>query len=196
MCHNRNPTLLLQSNLRATQVDDLISEQYFLAATTAARLRHQLVQQKFSLVENISEESTEQQTTIEQPPITTNIEAEGPIEYPSGSPDRPLSPNPRLFSLPIFPISAKTQMSYRDRQKSYRLSDLVMYGPEHFAHVFNLPRQATVSRQQSTKPPKKLTELDRIKQDLFHRYLWTQNPQVSCRIRPMSTYIRSSTFVI
>jgi hypothetical protein len=116
-------------------------------------------------------------------------------------PDELISPHYNSSrSLPSFPYysipSSKTILSYRDRQKDYRLSDLVMFGPEHFSHIFNLPRNQLQSRQRNRKSKEKLTELDRIKQDLFHRYLWTQKPQVSCRIRSMSTYTRSSTFVI
>jgi hypothetical protein len=65
-----------------------------------------------------------------------------------------------------------------------------MFGPEYFSHVFNLPRQ------RKSKIDEKLTELDRIKQDLFHRYLWTKNPQVSSRIRSLPTFTRNSTFII
>ncbi len=175
-----------------------------LAATVATRMRHPLVQQKFSLNEDISEESTEQQTTIEQPPIiTANMESDGQSRRPSIQPDESITPNPSRkissLSLSTFPYylipSSKTHLSYHDRQKAYRLSDLVMYGPEYFTHVFNLPRNQSQSRSRKIKTAEKLTELDRIKQDLFHRYLWTQKPQVSCRIRPLATYTRSSTFV-
>jgi hypothetical protein len=83
-----------------------------------------------------------------------------------------------------------------------------MRGPEYYAHIFNLPRtsryasQSTSSSQclstdqHSQKTEEKYNELDLIKQDLFHRYLWTQKPQVSCRIRPISTYTRSTAFVL
>jgi len=168
-----------------------------LAATTVTRMRHQLVQQRFALAEDISEESTEQQTIIEEPPITTNNESERQSKRPSLLPDESISPNPNIISLslPSFP-TAKTSLTYRDRQKDYRLSDLVMFGPEYFAHVFNLPRRKSSSHPRNSKTTEILTEHERIKQDLFHRYLWTQKPQVSCRIRPMASYFHSSTFVI
>jgi len=170
-----------------------------LSVTPAARMRHQLIKQRSSLVKGISEESTDQQTSI-----IKNIESEGQSKRPSILNDELISPNPNLnglsASLPAFNYylipSAKTPMSYHDRQKDYRLSDLVILGPEYFAHIFNLPRNHSTSRRRESKTKEKLTELDRIKQDLFHRYLWTKKPQVSCRIRPMSTYTRSSTFVI
>ena len=102
-------------------------------------------------------------------------------------------------SLPLFLYHTqglkKSSTTYRDRQKDYRLSDLVVFGPEYYRHVFNLPHQHSQDskRYRKTMPS---TELDRIKQDLFHRYLWTRKPQVSCRIRPLSTYSRTTTFVI
>jgi hypothetical protein len=76
-----------------------------------------------------------------------------------------------------------------------------MRGPEYYAHIFNLPHKSrystqSTSRQSSQKTKEKYNELDLIKQDLFHRYLWTQKPQVSCRIRPISTYARNTTFVL
>jgi len=164
-----------------------------LAATTAARTRHQLVQQKFSLVEDISEE----QTIILQPPRTPMIEpgivqAEHPsILLPDDSISPVVNPDTSSFSFPSLP-SAKRHVSYRDRYKDYRLSDLVVLGPEPFTHIFNLPRHHSQLRQRDNK----LTELDQIKQDLFHRYLWTQKPQVSCRIRSLSTYARRATLAI
>lgn len=163
-----------------------------LVVSTATRMRHPHAQQRFALDDDISEESTEQRTIIEPIPAI-NIESEE-ISKPHSVTvlNERTSPNLAAFSLPIFP-SAKTPMSYQQRQKDYRLSDLVMYGPEYFAHVFNLPR--TPSRLSSRRINPNLTEMDRIKQDLFHRYLWTKNPQVSSRIRPLSAYTRSSTFV-
>ncbi|UJR22162.1 hypothetical protein I4U23_025226 [Adineta vaga] len=156
-----------------------------LAATTSARIRHQLAQQKFSVVENI----TEEQSFIAPIPVIPTIEQ---IEI---SPDETISPSPNpeitTLSLPSCRRN-KRQMSYRERQKEYLLSDLVMLGPEHFAHVFNLPRYQSRLRPRNDN----LSELDRVKQDLFHRYLWTQNPQVSCRIRPHTTATRRTTLVI
>ena len=138
------------------------------------RMRQQLVQQKFSLGQDIFEE-----TTIEQFPKST-------MEQSSSTPVRIAS----RYSHPTV-SSKKTHLSYRDRQKNYRLSDLVMLGPEYFAHVFNLPRTSKPLKSHENKD-----ELERIKQDLFHRYLWTQKPQVSCRICPMSAYTRSATFAM
>ena len=168
-----------------------------LAVSTVTRMRHPHVQQRFILEDDISEESSEQRTMIEQIQLVTNIESEEQSKHhPSAIPDERISPNIAAFSLPVFP-SSKCPMPYQERQKDYRLSDLVMYGPEYFAHIFNLPRTPSrpSSRRRNSKTNANLTELDRIKQDLFHRYLWTKNPQVSSRIRPLSAYTRSSTFV-
>ena len=187
-----------------------------LAATTATRMRHQLVQQKFSLEDDIFEE-----TTIEQFPSSAALEAEEQVILPSiaveedspstGQRVTSHAASPVRLSQPAIP-SRKSQLTYRDRQKSYRLSDLVMLGPEYFSHVFNLPRPIPAHRrslprtqtrssgkrqqQQRNKTAEKYDELDEIKQDLFHRYLWTQKPQVSCRICPLSSYTRSATFAI
>ena len=168
-----------------------------LAATASTRMRHQLVQQRFSLGEDISEESLDQHTIMEEPPNTLNNGSEGQSKRPSIHPDESITPNLNMtsFSLPAF-RTTKNSLTYRDRQKNYRLSDLVMYGPEYFAHVFNLPRNQSSSNRRNNKKTEPPTELERIKQDLFHRYLWTQKPQVSCRIRPISSYFHSSTFVI
>ncbi|CAF5221838.1 unnamed protein product, partial [Rotaria magnacalcarata] len=54
-------------------------------------------------------------------------------------------------------------------------------------------RQRSTTQQRKNKTDEKNNDLDRIKQDLFHRYLWTQKPQVSCRIRPITSYARSTT---
>jgi hypothetical protein len=159
-----------------------------LAATTATRMRNQLIQHKLSFAEDISEE-----TTIEQLPTGDPIEPEIQSQRPSIFPDDPFSPglNPNMtFSLPSFARHSIASNKTHTSKKDYRLSDLVMLGPEYFADVFNLPRH------RQNKITEKSTELDRIKQDLFHRYLWTQKPQVSCRIRPISTYTRSQSFVI
>jgi len=198
---NQNNSLPQIGGARSSLTSNFSLPAAAIAVTTATRMRHQLVQQKFTLVENISEESTDQQTDIEHQPIIKNIESARQSKCPSVLPDESISPNYNPSrSLPLFPYysksSSKPNLSYRDRQKDYRLSDLVMFGPEHFAHIFNLPRNQLQSRQRNRKSKEKLTELDRIKQDLFHRYLWTKKPQVSCRIRSISTYTRSSTFVI
>ncbi|CAF2668723.1 unnamed protein product [Rotaria sp. Silwood2] len=177
-----------------------------LAATTAVRMRHQLVQQRFSLEDDISEETVDQQSHVEIKAITNVIESDVRSEHPSIIREETIFPilehDITSLSLPTFLYnvipSSKTHMSYRDRQKDYRLSDLVMLGPEYFRHVFNLPHSRSQSQQRhnnNNKTTGKASELDRIKQDLFHRYLWTQKPQVSCRIRPLSTYTRDTTFV-
>ena len=145
------------------------------SAVAANRMRQQLVPQKFSLEQDAFEE-----TTIEQ--------------FPKSTSDIPAATSPvrqTRFSHPVLPTKKTSQFSYRDRQKNYRLSDLVMLGPEHYAQDFNLPR--------ASKPRKargEMDELERIKEDLFHRYLWTQKPQVSCRICPISAYTRSATFAM
>jgi hypothetical protein len=209
---NRRRSSVTQFNLpqiggmRPTQTSQLSLTTMSVAATSATRMRHQLAQQKFSRVENISEEATDIQTTIEQSPnpIITELESEQPQEeiilHQSNFDTLSQSTHRKIPSAP-------PNITYRDRQKDYRLSDLVMLGPEYFAHVFNLPRtsryttqsqsrQRSSTQQRRNKTADKYSELDKIKQDLFHRYLWTQKPQVSCRIRPMSTYTRSTTFVV
>ena len=184
-----------------------------MAATSASRIRHQLVPQRFSFSENISEETSDVQTTVVAGPTPTMVELES--EHGLGHPEETIS-HPSNFDAfsqslggcpPKLP-SNLMHLSYRDRQKAFRLSDLVMHGPEPFAHVFNLARPSrslatrASTRQRSTtvqpksKTAEKYDELDQIKQDLFHRYLWTQKPQVSCRIRPMSSYKRSATFAL
>jgi hypothetical protein len=193
--HNTLPQI--GGGVRSSSTNNFSLATTALAATSVTRMRHQLMQQRFSVGENISEESIDQQTIFEEPPNTTNNGSEAQSKRPSLHPDESIAPNLNMtsLSLPAFP-TAKNSLTYRDRQKNYRLSDLVMFGPEYFAHVFNLPRNQSSSRRRHSKKTETLTELERIKQDLFHRYLWTQKPQVSCRIRPMSSYYRSSTFAI
>ncbi|CAM4842921.1 unnamed protein product [Rotaria magnacalcarata] len=183
-----------------------------LTSAPTSRMRHQFNQPKFSLVENITEESTDIQTVIEQ--TQTQVTTETDSDFAHASPEERLARQSNTDSLSQT-VSNSTQKSssvqnktsYRDRQKGYRLSDLVMLGPEYFAHVFNLPRtsryamqassrQRSTTQQRKNKTDEKNNDLDRIKQDLFHRYLWTQKPQVSCRIRPITSYARSTTFVI
>ncbi|CAF0879815.1 unnamed protein product [Rotaria sordida] len=199
-------------NMRTSQTSNFSFSNTALTITSASRMRHQLIQSKFSPVEDISEEATDLQTIIEQvqKPLITETDCEHPhisqeeiITRQSNNDTLSQSISNSHRKIP----SARTHLSYSDRQKVYRLSDLVMLGPEYFTHIFNLPRTSryatqTSARQRSStqqgrnKPADKYDELDRIKQDLFHRYLWTQKPQVSCRIRPISTYTRSTTFVI
>ncbi|CAF4682755.1 unnamed protein product [Rotaria sp. Silwood2] len=215
---NRRRSSVNQFNLpqiggmRTSQASNFSLSNTSLTITSASRMRHQLVQQKFSLAEDISEESTDLQTTLEQVqnPVTTESDAEHPHisqdETVTRQSNNDTSSQSYLNSHRK-PPSAQTHIPYRDRQKDYRLSDLVMLGPEYFSNVFNLPRTSRYATQTTTKQRSstqqghnkladKSNELDRIKQDLFHRYLWTQKPQVSCRIRPTSTYTRSTTFVI
>ena len=163
-----------------------------LAATASARIRHQIGQQKHHLVEDISEE----QLQITEIPTTPLIEPNtNQSEQASIYPDETISPSPppeiTILSSPSYQRT-KRALSYRERQKTYLLSDLVMLGPEHYTHVFNLPRHQSRLRPRTEN----LSELDRIKQDLFHRYLWTKNPQVSCRICPSTNYSRRATLVI
>ncbi|CAF1538184.1 unnamed protein product [Rotaria sp. Silwood1] len=199
------------NGIRTTLPNNLTLPATALAATTAVRMRHQHVQQKLSFEDNISEETIDQQSNIEPISLTNIIESDIRSEHPSIIHKESISPilehDITSLSLPTFLYnvipSGKTHMSYRDRQKDYRLSDLVMFGPEYFRHVFNLPRSRSQSQQRNhhhhhhhhNKTTEKTAELERIKQDLFHRYLWTQKPQVSCRIRPLSTYTRDTTFV-
>ena len=181
------------------------------AVASAFRMRHQLVQKKFSFTENISEEATDNQTDTEQ--AQNIVTTEFNVEHPSTSQEDTLTRQSNLDtlsqSLSAYRkfTSASSHISYRDRRKDYRLSDLVMLGPEYFTHAFNLKGTSRYAVQTSSKhrsntkqkgtkqADKKNSELDQIKQDLFHRYLWTQKPQVSCRIRPIPTYPRSTTFV-
>lgn len=153
-----------------------------LSLTSAVRLR----QQKFSVSEDIVEDLNEQQAN------TPRILAEKITERPSIYSEQILSPlgkrNLSLLYSPSVPLM-KTSTMARDRKRNFRLSDLVMNGPDYYASVFHLPRQPTIKNLDN------LSEIDRIKQDLFHRYLWTQKPQVSCRILPISPYTRCSTFV-
>lgn len=150
-----------------------------LSMANAVRLRHQ----KFSLTEEITEDLNEH---------TPMIETEKVNERPSIYSEQVMSPFPKRnlssFCSPSFPLM-KTSSATSNRRRNYRLSDLVMNGPDYYASVFHLPRQSTIKKSEN------LSEIDRIKQDLFHRYLWTQKPQVSCRILPISTYTRCSTFV-
>jgi hypothetical protein len=195
--------------IRSSQTNNISLSTAPLTATSTSRMRHQLAQQKYSLVENITEEATDCQTTIQDPTIIEpdtehqHIQQEETVSHASNFDTIIQSFSPFHQKLP----SARVHSSYRSRQKDFRLSDLVMHGPEYYAHVFNLPRISrystqTTSRQRSSahsqrnKTEDKYSELDRIKKDLFHRYLWTQKPQVSCRIRPITTYTRSTTFVL
>ena len=183
-----------------------------MAATSATRMRHQTVAHRLRHADSVSEETTDIHTPTEQAATITGVdlESEHPILGPEESVSHPSSyevssqstahPRSKL-------LSTSTHRSMLQRQKDYRLSDLVMFGPEYFAHIFHLPRpsrsttQAAVrQRSRSEHPPNpvedKYHEFDRIKQDLFHRYLWTQKPQVSCRIRPSPSHSRSSTYVM
>jgi hypothetical protein len=173
-------------------------------STATTRMRHQLVQQKFTFGENISAETTALPTINGQ--VQNSVITEPDSQHPHLFQEEASSRSPSPLHHRKLP-STPAYKSYRDRQKDYLLSDLVILGPEYFSHVFNLPRTSrhrvqTTPRQYSNtqqhynKTAEKYNELDKIRQDLFHRYLWTQKPQVSCRIRPMSTYTRSTTFVI
>ena len=169
-------------------------------AVTTNRIRQQFLANKHALTEEISEET--------DPTAESTVDLDGDHQEESLFP----SSNCETCSQSSRPkVAAKSSntLSYRDRQKIYRLSDLVMLGPEPFAHVFNLarssrsmtrnantnPRQRTRSEAQN-KTEERYEQFDQIKQDLFHRYLWTQKPQVSIRIRPLSTYARPSTLAV
>ena len=186
-----------------------------LAVSTSARLRHQLMAQKFSVDDDIFEETTMEQfcqpveDQIEQNFLQTNQESSSPVIYPVTSPIIRQTSVQQSSRRPTLP-SRKTRLTFRDRQKTFLLSDLVMFGPEYYAHVFNLPRSSSInkshrsaSQQRSIDPNQirnkttlKYEEFQPIRKDLFHRYLWTQKPQVSCRICPPSSFVRSSTFVV
>jgi hypothetical protein len=190
------------NGIRSSQNNHVSLSTAALTATSTSRMRHQIGQQKFSLVDNITEEGTDYQTTIKDPIINEpdseqpNISQEEIISYPSNVDTLSQSFSPFHRKIPSAPVYS----SYLQRQKDFRLSDLVMRGPEYYAHIFNLPRTSRYVRQTTSKQRAKTedqyNELDSIKKDLFHRYLWTQKPQVSCRIRPISTYTRNTTFVL
>lgn len=176
--------------------------------TSAPRIRHQLSQPKFSFADNISEEGTDIQTTTKKLSYPTITEPDSVPTQTFQEDTSTRRSNTDSFSQSASNPYRKPILTLkRDHQRDYRLSDLVMLGPEYFAHVFNLPRtsryttqtpikQRSNSQQRRNKIEEKKQELDQIKQDLFHRYLWTQKPQVSCRIRPLTTYARNTTFVI
>lgn len=198
-----NNTLPQINSVRKSLPNSTVLPSAALAATAAARLRQQLTQTKFALEEDISEEPNDQQLSNEQKLLKNINEIEQQSEQVPIVSDEPIGSafnrDLTVLSLPTFLYDRKTTTkaysSHRDRQKDYRLSDLVMLGPEYFRDVFSLPRPRS-QKQHRTSKTVPLTELELIKKDLFHRYLWTQKPQVSCRIRPLSTYTRDTTFVI
>ncbi|CAF1467960.1 unnamed protein product [Adineta ricciae] len=207
--HSANARLSAKSSRRRNSINQYNSQQALgsartnvsnnlalpsiaLAATASARIRHQIGQQQYHFVENISEEQLHVTQISTTPLIEPNTNQS---EQASIYPDETISPSPppeiTILSSPTYQRT-KRAVSYRERQKTYLLSDLVMLGPERYTHVFNLPRHQSQLRPRNEN----LTELDRIKQDLFHRYLWTKNPQVSCRICPAINYSRRATLVI
>jgi len=204
--NRRRSSVTQLPGIRSSQTNNLTLPTVTLTATSATRMRQQFAQPKFTLVEDITEESTDYQTIVPDPTIA-EIESEQQQQQHIAQ-EEPISnpPNSDAMSQSYFPShhkypSAPVYSSYRNHQKEFRLSDLVMRGPEYYAHIFNLPHKSrystqSTSRQSSQKTKEKYNELDLIKQDLFHRYLWTQKPQVSCRIRPISTYARNTTFVL
>jgi hypothetical protein len=196
------------AGLRSSQTNNLSMPTVALTAASASRMRQQFAHQRLAFVEDITEEETDYQTIAPDPTI-----AEPEFEQHQQHTAHEESANSDATSQTTYSTahrkypSARVYTSYRNHQKEFRLSDLVMRGPEYYAHIFNLPRtsryptrststQCSNSDQHSQKTEEKYNELDLIKQDLFHRYLWTQKPQVSCRIRPISTYKRSTTFVL
>lgn len=214
---NRRRSSITQFNLsqygaaRQNPTNNLTLSGAAMTATSATRMRQQINQSKFTLVDHITEEVNDEQSTAQDLPV---IESESEQQNNNAIQEEvQIIPLHSDVSSQIFtPVqrklpSARIYSSYQQRQKSFRLSDLVMNGPEYYAHIFSLPRSA----HYPTRPPSrqrartarnhpnfdsKCDELERIKQDLFHRYLWTQKPQVSCRIRPISTYTRTATFAL
>ena len=67
---------LVSGNTRTHQVSHFSLPTVAMAATSATRIRHQLVPQKFSFSENISEETSDVQTTIVAGPNPTMVEVE------------------------------------------------------------------------------------------------------------------------
>ena len=196
------------SGLRSSQTNNLSIPTVALTATSASRMRQQFAHQRLAFVEDITEEGTDYQTIAPDPTIAEpEIEQQQHIAHEEAANSDATSQTTYTSTHRKYP-SARAYSSYRNNQKEFRLSDLVMRGPEYYAHIFHLPRtsryptrsttstQCSNSDQHSQKTEEKYNELDLIKQDLFHRYLWTQKPQVACRIRPMSTYKRSTTFVL
>lgn len=156
-------------------------------AMATTRIRHSIVLQRLSINQNISEEVTT--VSADSNNLTNEIRSNA-------------NQNPKFDKNYLY--------SSRKKQKDFRISDLVMLGPEPFADVFQLPRssRSIVSSRMTTRSQaqtetthhrsveEKYIELEHVKQDLFHRYLWTKKPQVSCRIRPLPSYTRShSTFI-
>ena len=215
---NRRRSSITQFNLsqygatRQNPTNNLTLTGAAMTATSATRMRQQINQSKFTLTDHITEEVNDEQSIAQDLPV---IESESEQQNNNNAIQEEVQiiPLNSDASSQIFtPVqrrlpSARVYSSYQQRQKSFRLSDLVMHGPEYYAHIFNLPRSAryptrSPSRQRAHTArdhpnfDSKYDELERIKQDLFHRYLWTQKPQVSCRIRPISTYTRTATFVL
>ncbi|CAF0789223.1 unnamed protein product [Didymodactylos carnosus] len=198
------------------------------AALTTTRMRSSGRFSAKFLEDNIREESEiaviENDELIKQTSENVISEMIPPPRLSVQSPSTKRLSSPRLSNRIN---SSRTTLSYIEQKRDYRLSDLVLLGPEYFAHIFNLPRStryapvtpATMLEKITSRPlseytsssksiikrkvqnvvqnkSENITELDRIKQDLYHRYLWTLKPNVSCRIRPLSTYSRNTTFVI
>lgn len=214
---NRRRSSITQFNLsqfgatRSNPITNLTLPGAAMTATSATRMRQQANQSKFTLADHITEEVNDEENIAQDPPVIES-ESEQQTNNNTIQEEVQIIPLESDISSQIFtPVhqklpSARTYSSYQQRQKSFRLSDLVMHGPEYYAHIFNLPRSARCPTRPSSRQrartarnhsnfESKYDEFEAIKQDLFHRYLWTQKPQVSCRIRPISTYTRAATFV-
>lgn len=177
------------------------SNTFNVSPIASTRTRHPLIQQKFSIADNITEEeSIDNQTSIHSSSKSDLDDERTQIAHDEMNSFDAISQiisssHRKLPSAPVY-------SSYRNRQKDFRLSDLVMNGPEHYANIFNLPQSSRYTSRPRVNTPKernhiekKYDDFDLIKRDLFHRYLWTQKPQVSCRIRPVSSFTRSSSFI-
>ncbi|CAF1069008.1 unnamed protein product [Adineta ricciae] len=194
------------TGIRVSQTSNISLATTAFSILSAVRMRYPSIQSRFSLAENISEETSDVPTanpTVRCDSVQSPLLREETISHQS---------NFDVFSRVSSPAHRKIPFtsaykSSRSRKKDYLLSDLVMLGPEYFAHEFNLPRTSRYRTATSAKQPlrseenrnktvEKYEEFEQIKQDLFHRYLWTQNPQVACRIRPLPTYKRSATSII
>jgi hypothetical protein len=192
------------SNVRCQSSNTFSLPTLAIAATSATRIRHQAGLHKFSLIENISEETNNMQSV---PLAITTVTSNEPESNYSTLTSEQITSNTLNVDCQSKSSVRPITVSHRDRRKNYRLSDLVMRGPEHFAHIFNLSRlsNSTCStkgkshssmKSKQNKASDDYDKFEQIKQDLFHRYLWTQKPQVSCRIRSMSAYTRHSTSTV
>ena len=196
-----NPNLLRSQKSTSRRNSMIRSNTFTISPMPSVRTRHPLIQQKFSVTDNITEEdSTVCETSI---PSSSNADLDDDRTQIAQIESSSLDAISQIISASHRQLpSASIYSSHRHQQKEFRLSDLVMNGPEYYENVFKLShsskygyRTRANTSKERTHIETKYDELDAIKRDLFHRYLWTQKPQVSCRIRHISSYTRSSSFI-